>query len=406
MNYSQTLNYLFLQLPMFHRIGKAAYKADLNNIISLCNTLGNPQKNFKSIHIAGTNGKGSTSHLLASVLQESGYKTGLFTSPHLKDFRERIRINGKMISEKEVIFFVEKMKNNFQQIKPSFFEMTTALAFEFFAKEKVDIAVIEVGMGGRLDSTNIITPIVSVITNISCDHSQFLGDTLEKIAIEKAGIIKLKVPVIVGETQKETANVFLEKAKEKSTEIFFADKLIKKHFFQTSLNGNYQQKNMKTVLQAIRILKNSGYKISEKNIFSGFLKVIENTGLMGRWQILSKSPLIICDVAHNEAGIKEIVQQISEIPHKKLHFVFGTVKDKNHDGILKLLLKNAIYYFCSPDIPRGLNADELKVKAEKFQLKGEKYSSVINAFHSAQSHAKKDDLIFIGGSTFIVAEIL
>lgn len=406
MNYPQTIDYLFSQLPMFHRIGQAAYKANLDNIIALSGLLGNPQDTFSSIHIAGTNGKGSTSHLLASVLQESGYRTGLFTSPHLRDFRERIRINGKMIPEAEVVSFVEKMKNEFQSIQPSFFEMTTALAFDYFAKNKVDIAVLETGMGGRLDSTNIITPVISVITNISTDHTQFLGHTLEKIASEKAGIIKAGVPVVIGETQKETEPVFREKANETGSEIFFAGQLIKEHPYQTSLKGNYQKKNMKTALQAIAVLQNKGFRITEDNIRSGFLKVVENTGLMGRWQKLSDAPLTICDAGHNKDGIKEVVKQLSETPHKKLHFVLGMVSDKDHDEILELLPREAVYYFCKPDIPRGLEVNELKTKAEKFGLKGEKYPSVMDAFRAAQKNAGKDDLVFAGGSTFVVAEVV
>lgn len=406
MNYKQTIDYLFSQLPMFHRIGPAAYKANLDNITALGNILGNPQDKFRSIHIAGTNGKGSTSHLLASVLQESGYRTGLFTSPHLRDFRERIRINGRMIPEAEVVSFVEKMKNEFQTIQPSFFEMTTALAFDYFAKNKVAIAVLETGMGGRLDSTNIITPLVSVITNISSDHTQFLGDTPEKIASEKAGIIKAGVPVIIGETQKETEKVFREKAKKTGSEIFFADQLIKEHPYQTSLKGNYQQKNMKAVLQAIAVLQNKGFKITGENIRHGFLKVVENTGLMGRWQKLSGSPLTICDVGHNKDGIKEVVKQLSETPHKKLHFVLGMVSDKNHDEVLALLPKDAVYYFCKPDLPRGLDAGELKAKAADSGLKGEKYPSVKDAFQAAKKTADNDDLVFVGGSTFVVAEVV
>lgn len=404
MSYPNTLAYLYSQLPMFHRIGQAAYKADLNNIIALCNSLNNPQKTFPSIHIAGTNGKGSTSHLLASVFQECGYKTGLFTSPHLKDFRERIRVNGKKIPEKEVVSFVEKMSGDFQSLHPSFFEMTTAFAFDYFAKMKVDIAVMETGMGGRLDSTNIITPVVSVITNIGLDHTQFLGNTLEKIAIEKAGIIKPGIPVVIGETQNETKQVFIETAGEKKSPVFFADQLIKDNPYPTSLKGNYQRKNTKTVLQAISVLKNSGFEISEENIRNGFLNVIDNTGLMGRWQTLSHSPLTICDVGHNKDGIKEVVSQIMKMPYKTLHFVLGSVSDKDHDEILILLPKEAIYYFCKPDIPRGFDAAELKSKAEKFNLEGEVYFSVKKAFIAAQENAGKEDLIFIGGSTFVVAE--
>lgn len=409
MTYQQTIDYLFSQLPMFHRIGKAAYKANLNNINSLCTLLGNPHRKFKSVHVGGTNGKGSTSHLIASVLQEGGYKTGLFTSPHLKDFRERIRINGKMIRENEVVSFVEKLRESFQNLQPSFFEMTTALAFDYFARERVDIAVIEVGMGGRLDSTNIILPVVSVITNISMDHTQFLGKTIEKISGEKAGIIKKNIPVVIGEIQYGTQKVFLQKAMKQNAEIFFADQksqLISGRKVQAALKGIYQRKNIKTALQTIEVLQNSGFEISEDNIRKGFLNVIENTGLMGRWQTLALSPLTICDVGHNKDGIIEVVKQISETPHEKLHFILGMVSDKNHDEILALLPKDAIYYFCKPDIPRGLDEKELESKARNFFLKGRVYPTVKKAFRSAQLNAKKKDMIFIGGSTFVVAEVL
>lgn len=391
---------------MFHRIGKAAYKADLKNIFSLCDFLGNPQREFKSIHVAGTNGKGSTSHLIASVLQECKYKTGLFTSPHLKDFRERIRINGLMIPENYVIDFVSRIKEQIEVVKPSFFEMTTALAFDFFAKEKVEVAVMEVGMGGRLDSTNVITPVASVITNIGLDHTQFLGDTLENIAFEKAGIIKPYVPIIIGETHKATEKVFREKAKKENAEIFFADQSITINPYQTPLNGFYQRKNTKTVLQSLSVLKQLGFQITGEKVGRGFLNVIKNTGLMGRWQVLAEKPLIICDVAHNIDGINEIINQINVTPHKKLHFVLGMVNDKDHDSVLSLLPQNAIYYFCKPAIPRGLGEKELLQLAGKHRLKGQSYASVKEAFYGAQSRAEAEDLIFVGGSTFVVAEVL
>ncbi len=393
---------------MFHRIGGPAYKADLKNIISLCKLLGNPQNNFSSIHVAGTNGKGSTSHMLASVLQECGYKTGLFTSPHLKDFRERIRINGKMIPKSEVTDFVSKMKDDFQNIRPSFFEMTTALAFDFFSKKKVDVAVIETGLGGRLDSTNIIRPMVSVITNISFDHQQFLGNTLAEIAKEKAGIIKKQIPVVIGETQKEIKHVFLSASKQNNSKIFFADELSSAKNLERiiPLKGSYQKKNLKTVLQTIKVLKLSGMNISRKSISSGISKVIENTGLKGRWQTLSKSPLTICDVVHNKGGIREVVKQLENTPHNTIHFVLGMVNDKDHAGILELLPQHAVYYFCKPDIPRGLNAEELKLKAAGFKLSGESFTSVKLAYRAAIKNAKKEDLIFIGGSTFVVAGVL
>lgn len=391
---------------MYQRIGAAAYKADLNNTIAICSLLGNPEKRFKSVHIAGTNGKGSTSHLLASVLQENGYKTGLYTSPHLKDFRERIRINGRMISEQYIVDFVEKLKSDFVVIKPSFFEMTVGLAFSYFAEEKVDIAVVETGMGGQLDSTNVIIPLVSVITNIGIDHIQFLGDTLEKIAFEKAGIIKPGVPVVVGETQSETEPVFRQKAMENDSTVYFADQLIKEHLYKTSLQGIYQKKNIKTVLQTLNLLCDAGFNISEKNIHDGFLKVIDNTVLMGRWQILSHSPLTICDVGHNEDGIRQVLKQISITPHNHLHFVFGLLSDKSPEAILSLMPRDATYYFCKADIPRAMDANVLRHKAIEYGMKGESYVSVKDALAAARFIAEKNDLVFVGGSTFVVAEVV
>lgn len=411
---------------MFHRIGAAAYKADLSNTVKLCNSLKNPQNSFKSIHIAGTNGKGSTSHLLAAVLQKAGYKTGLYTSPHLKDFRERIRINGEMIPEKEVTGFVERHKSDFEDIQLSFFEWTVGLAFDYFAREKVDIAIVETGLGGRLDSTNIINPELSIITNISFDHMQLLGDTLEKIATEKAGIIKNEVPVIIGERQQEIQNVFLDRAKKTSSTLIFADDVIQTKIIskdphgivlsvsvnnkliypelKLNLAGNYQQKNIATVLCAIEILKSSGWKISESNIKDACSHVKELTGLMGRWQVLSESPLIVCDVGHNEAGIKFITEQILQCRFERLHMVIGVVNDKDVSGILKLLPKNATYYFCNANIPRALASNELKKLAQDFGLPGESYGSVPNALSAALSASTKSDMIFIGGSTFVVAE--
>jgi dihydrofolate synthase/folylpolyglutamate synthase len=425
-NYTQTLEYLFSQLPMFHRIGAAAYKADLTNTIELCNLLENPQNSFKSIHVAGTNGKGSTSHLLAAVLQKAGYKTALYTSPHLKDFRERIRINGVMIPEKDVVDFVENHKSSFENISLSFFEWTVGLAFDYFAKEKVDIAVIETGLGGRLDSTNIITPELSVITNISYDHMQLLGDTLEKIAIEKAGIIKKSVPVIIGERQTEIQNVFIDKAEKENSNLSFADdsfhvektgtenngirfnvyenKTLLYHDLKLNLAGNYQKKNVATVLCAIEHLINLGWKISEENVRSAFAEVQKLTGLMGRWQKLSESPLIICDVGHNKAGIEFIAEQISKCTFDNLHMVIGVVNDKDVSAILELLPKNAIYYFCKANIPRALDSGELKTEAAKFGLIGESYATVSKAISSAKSNSTPSDMIFIGGSTFVVAE--
>lgn len=405
MNYQQTLDYLFSQLPMFQRVGASAYKADLNNTIELCKLLHHPEKNFKSIHIAGTNGKGSTSHMLASILQEAGYKVGLYTSPHLKDFRERIKINGEMISEQEVVDFVIKHQSEFEQINLSFFEWTVGLAFDYFSKKQVDIAVIETGLGGRLDSTNVITPLVSVITNIGKDHTQFLGETLAKIASEKAGIIKENIPIIIGETQQETQQVFIDKAIEMSAKIFFADKIITTNY-ESDLKGIYQEKNKKTVLAAIQQLMNSGFSITEENIKNGLLNVVKNTGLLGRWQILSENPLTICDTGHNEAGIKEVLKQISLTKHNHLHFVFGAVNDKEIDSILSMLPKNATYYFCQAKIPRALDVNNLYTKAKEFELKGNPYDSVENAIKQAKANASVNDLVFVGGSTFVVAEAI
>ena len=435
MNYRQTLDYLFAQLPMFHRIGAAAYKADLGNTIALCTLLGHPENSFKSVHVAGTNGKGSTSHLIASVLQSSGYKTGLYTSPHLKDFRERIRVNGKKIPKAYVSNFVRRNKRLFEPILPSFFEYTAVMAFKYFADEKVDIAVIETGMGGRLDSTNVITPVVSVITNISKDHMSFLGNSLPAIAAEKAGIIKQGVPVVIGETQPEVQEVFLAKAKELNAPMLFADKNFKLKIadggkgsfylagssgdsipgdgvprvgvpFFCPLRGIYQEKNFITSFQVIRLLTESGFNISENAIRTGYRNVIKLTGLQGRWQVLSGKPRTICDVGHNEAGIRFILEQLDQEKFDRLHWVFGLVNDKDAESILKLLPPNAVYYFCKADIPRGLDTEELKQKALGFGLKGKAYHSVSEAFNVARKSAGKNDLVFVGGSTFIVAEVL
>jgi len=405
MTYQQTLDYLFSQLPMFQRIGASAYKVDLSNTIELCNLLDNPQHHFKSIHIAGTNGKGSTSHMLASILQEAGYTVGLYTSPHLIDFRERIKINGEMISEESVIDFVTKYKADFEKINLSFFEWTVGLAFDYFSKQKVDIAVVETGLGGRLDSTNVIHPEISIITNIGKDHMQFLGDTLEKIAVEKAGIIKKNVPVVIGETQKEIEYIFNTKAKELDASIYFADQLIHQGL-DSDLKGSYQKKNIKTVLASIQELKKLGYVISEENIQVGLSNVVRNTGLMGRWQTLGENPKIICDTGHNEAGIREVVNQIESLTYNKLHFVLGAVNDKEIDSILELLPKHAEYYFCQAKIPRALDVLELKNKALKYGLKGECYGSVQEAYQIAKEKASSADVVFVGGSTFVVAEVL
>jgi dihydrofolate synthase/folylpolyglutamate synthase len=413
---------------MFQRIGAQAYKPSLDNTIALCNAIGNPQQQLKTIHIAGTNGKGSSSHLLASVLQSNEYKTGLYTSPHLLDFRERIKINGEMISQQYIVDFVELQLTLIDEIKPSFFELCVAMAFQYFADEKVDIAVIEVGMGGRLDSTNIIHPEVCLITNISYDHMQFLGDTIPKIATEKAGIIKPNTPVVISEEQEECKHVFINSALEKNADIYFADQEIKIEYLEKSSNefscfkahnsflndneikcslpGSYQQKNLAGVLKTIEILKQKGYHLTDTNVLDGIKNVKELTGLRGRWEVLQHEPLCIADTGHNEDGISEILKQLYKTSHKKLHWVWGMVNDKAPDKVFKLLPKDAIYYFCKPNIPRGLDADECKKLAENYKLLGKSYNSVRNAYTAALENADKEDLILIAGSTFVVAEVL
>lgn len=404
MNYQETTEWLFSQLPMFQTQGAIAYKNDLSNIILLDNHLKSPHKNFKTIHVAGTNGKGSTSSLLASVLQESGLKVGLYTSPHLKDFRERIKINGKLIPEKFVIDFTADNKLFFEQNSLSFFEMTVGMAFQYFSQEKVDIAVIEVGMGGRLDATNIISPLLSIITNIGLDHTQFLGNTLAQIAFEKGGIIKENIPVVIGESTKQTKLVFNELAKAKNTSIIFAEDLTHENL-PCALLGDYQIKNKKTVLTAIEKLK-PHINISQKNILDGFMNVIKNTGLLGRWQLLNKEPKVICDTAHNTHGLKIVLDQIKKEKFNTLHFILGFVNDKDIDSVLPLFPKNAKYYFCSPNIFRGLDAAILQEKARKHSLKGNIYNSTTEAYNKAIQSAQKEDFIYVGGSNFIVAEIL
>jgi dihydrofolate synthase/folylpolyglutamate synthase len=441
MNYTETVQYLYSQLPLFTRVGQSAYKANLDNTIELCKRLDDPQDKFKSVHIGGTNGKGSTSHMLAAILQTAGYKTGLYTSPHLKDFRERIRINGQMISETNVIDFVEEHRADFEEIRPSFFEMTVGLAFEFFAREKVDIAVIEVGLGGRLDSTNIITPLLSVITNIGWDHMNILGDTLELIAAEKAGIIKPNIPVVIGEYQPELADVFIAKAKRENSGITFASEEIVVErqelsvkgqdertneylevtvtypfefpnsrrntlYLKLDLPGTYQLKNVKTVLIAVEELRRQGFMITDEHLQTALSQVKTLTGLHGRWEVLNKNPLTICDTGHNPEGIKEILENIASVKYDHLHFAIGVVNDKDLSKILDKLPLEAIYYFCKPDIPRGLDAESLKLKAEGFGLKGEVYPSVKDALQAAQQSAGENDLVFVGGSTFVVAEVV
>lgn len=390
---------------MYQRVGAAAYKVDLSNTIKLINYLNNPQESFKSVHVAGTNGKGSTSHMLASVLQEAGYKVGLYTSPHLKDFRERIKVNGKMISEKSVVDFVKNHQSFFEENQLSFFEMTVGLAFDYFKNEKVDIAIIEVGLGGRLDSTNIITPEVSVITNIGLDHTRFLGETLIEIASEKAGIIKSEIPVVIGETIPETKSVFLDKAKkEKSSILFVEQEEVPAN--KTDLLGNYQIKNCKTAYVALSVLQQNGWIITIRNIENGFLNVVNNTGLQGRWQLLNESPKVICDTAHNKEGLSLVLNQLKKETFERLHIVLGVVDDKNLDTVLPLFPKDAIYYFCKPDVVRGLAVDELQKQAMTYNLKGKVYSSVREAYKNALTSANDNDLVYIGGSTFVVAEIL
>ena len=404
MTYQETTAWLFSQLPMFQMQGASAYKKDLTNTLLLVEHLQHPESIFKSIHVAGTNGKGSTSSMIASILQEAGYKVGLYTSPHLKDFRERIRINGEMISEDFVVDFVAQNKSFFEDNQLSFFEMTVGLAFDYFAKEQVDVAVIEVGMGGRLDSTNVITPLVSVITNIGFDHTQFLGDTLPKIAAEKAGIIKSNVPVVIGEYSEETKLVFTAKAKLENAPIYFAQDN-PEVTFECALLGDYQVHNKKTVLQAIELLQ-SQFDIDEKHIKLGLKNVIQNTGLLGRWQILKQKPFAVCDTAHNSHGLKIVLNQIQKHSFETLHIVLGVVNDKDLDSILPLFPKSAKYYFCKPNVPRGLEAEILKQKASHFSLFGEVFNSVSEAYGEAVNSAKDSDFIYIGGSTFVVAEIV
>jgi dihydrofolate synthase/folylpolyglutamate synthase len=428
MTYQQTLDYLFTKLPMYQRVGAAAYKADLNNTIAICKALGNPEKKIKCVHVAGTNGKGSSSHMLAAVLQQAGYKTGLYTSPHLVDFRERIKINGKEIPKTEVVKFVEENKIVFENIEPSFFEWTVGLAFDYFAKQEVDVAIIEVGLGGRLDSTNVINPVASLITNIGFDHMNLLGNTLPLIAEEKAGIIKSRVPVTISQTQLEVISVFNNKAKELKAPIEFADKNYKvisqkhennflviellhkktniKHTYQLDLQGSYQIKNVMGVLNTIDILKEEGFLIEEEVIHKALSQVQKLTGLQGRWQILQNKPLVIADTGHNPDGIKEVLENLKRYDFKKLHFVLGVVNDKDITSILKMLPKDATYYFCKASIPRALDEKELSIQAKKEGLSGKTFKTAEEGLIAAKKQAKAADLIFVGGSTFTVADIL
>ncbi|TCP22901.1 dihydrofolate synthase/folylpolyglutamate synthase [Tenacibaculum skagerrakense] len=403
MTYQEAIDWMFKQLPMYQNIGKTAYKKDLTNTKKLSNHLHNPEKKFKSIHVGGTNGKGSTSHMIASVLQEAGYKVGLYTSPHLKSFTERIRINGAEISEQNVVGFLEKNKSFLEENQLSFFEMTVGMAFEYFAKEKVDVAVIEVGLGGRLDSTNIITPEISVITNIGMDHVQILGDTLEKIAFEKAGIIKHTIPVVIGEKQIEIQEVFKAKAQECNAEIIFASDEVKEEY-KTDLLGSYQKHNTKTAVAALG--KVEGFVIKPNHIVNGLLNVKNNTGLRGRWEVLSEKPKVICDTAHNKEGLTYVLQQLEKENYDNLHVVLGVVSDKDLDEILPLFPKSATYYFSKPNIPRGLSVEILKNKSKKYGLLGDSYDSVLSAYDEAVRNSSPADLVFVGGSTFTVAEVL
>lgn len=428
MDYSATLSYLYEQLPMYQRMGPAAFKKDLSNTIALCEALDNPHKQFKCIHVAGTNGKGSVTHIIGSILQAQGHKVGLYTSPHYKDFRERIKVNGQFMTEEAVVDFVAEHKTVIEQIQPSFFEITVAMAFDYFARQEVDYAVIEVGLGGRLDSTNVITPLLSVITNIGYDHMQFLGDTLPEIAGEKAGIIKPGIPVIIGETQLEVAEVFKGIAEEREAPILFADQLYQLKLTDASLKGlrfdlledntttlpdlstdlvgPYQPKNLVTTLAAIHELRNQSIAVSEQAIRNGLEEVRKHTCFMGRWQVLQENPLAICDSGHNAAGLQYVVDGLAMGDHKQLHMVLGVVNDKDLSKIFPLLPKDASYYFCAANIPRALAADELAAQANKSGFKGKSYPSVNSAYQAALTAADSDDLVFVGGSVFVVAEVL
>ncbi|MFV1450453.1 folylpolyglutamate synthase/dihydrofolate synthase family protein [Maribacter sp. HS] len=404
MTYKETLDWMFAQLPMYQNKGKVAFNSKLDGITLFASHLGNPHTNFKSIHVAGTNGKGSSSHLLASVLQEAGYKVGLYTSPHLKDFRERIRINGKKINKDWVVDFIENNSSFFEQRKLSFFEMTVGMAFSYFDKESVDIAIIEVGLGGRLDSTNIIHPEVSLITNIGLDHTDILGDTIPEIAREKAGIIKPNTPVVISEFNEETVPIFKEVANKMNSKILFADSGNYNRDYEIGLLGSYQKRNIKGVLGTLNLLK--GFEIREEDKVHGFKNVVKNTGLMGRWQKIGDQPTIICDTAHNKDGLSYVLKQLKNQEFDTLHIVIGVVKDKNIADILPLFPKNAVYYFCKPKIFRGLDENILARQFYDLNFKGDAYKSVNKAFKTAQKQAKKSDLIYVGGSNFVVAEVL
>ena len=408
MNYKDTLDYLYNSAPLFQQIGAGAYKEGLENTWALDEHFGHPHRSFRSIHIAGTNGKGSCSHTLAAILQEAGYKVGLYTSPHLIDFRERIRVNGQPVPEAYVIRFVEDERAFFEPLHPSFFELTTAMAFRYFAEEKVDVAVVEVGLGGRLDCTNIIRPDLCIITNISLDHVQFLGDTLEKIAGEKAGIIKSGIPVVIGETTTETRPVFQKKAEEVGAPIHFAEEEVKEVHpdWEYELKGLYQEKNRRTLWAALPLLQESGYQISESDIQAGFAHVVELTGLMGRWQKLQEHPTVVCDTGHNVGGIQYIAEQLRRQVFRRLHIVIGMVNDKDVRGVLALLPREATYYFTQASVKRALPAGQLARLAAEAGLQGTCYPDVPSAVRAAQKESLPEDFIFVGGSSFIVADLL
>lgn len=429
MTYKEALDFMYSSLPMYHRTGKAAYKANLDNSLILDRHTSHPHRTYRTIHIAGTNGKGSVASMLASILQEAGYSTGLFTSPHLRDFRERIRVDGEMIPENAVICFLEKYMDVITEIQPSFFEMNVALAFDYFRQRHIDIGVIETGLGGRLDSTNIISPLVSVITNISADHTDLLGTTPEDIAFEKAGIIKRHIPVVIGETQTDSGPVFIRKAQETGTDISFADQEYSCISFEIDsdnfthpvilkqglpvyeglvceLTGQYQRKNILTVLRTIDYLKKKGIRIHGRDVFQGLKRIRQNTGFAGRWHILQRSPMTICDTGHNPAGIREVIEQLMQTPHAKLHIVLGLVNDKDAQGILSVLPKNAVYYFTQASVPRALPAGELLSIGEDAGLSGKSFTTVSEALSAARTAAMANDLVFVGGSTFVVAEVV
>ena len=424
--YEETLHFLYENLPMFQRIGAAAMKPDLTNTIALCEALDNPQFKFKSIHVGGTNGKGSTSHMLASILQSAGFKTGLYTSPHLKSFTERIRVDGKEISKDYVVSFVNKILPSIKAIQPSFFEITVAMAFDYFVSQGVDIAVVEVGLGGRLDSTNVIIPELALITNIGWDHMELLGNSLEKIAVEKAGIIKAGIPIVISERQSQVAHVFMEKAASTASPLYFAsdrfnassqskNDAVTINLYENDepliqnlalpLQGVYQQKNILGVLQGVKLLNSQGWKISEQHIRSGLEKVISQTELKGRWQVLNKKPMIVCDTGHNVDGIKEVLRQIKMQSYRNLFIIFGMVQGKDIASVLTLLPREAYYFFCEAKIPRAMDAALLAEHALEYQLRGEVVPDVNEAMEIAKKKASSEDMIFVGGSTYIVAEI-